>query len=98
MRGARLARNGADDPATVCRPFDAERSGMVYGEGAAKIVLESRDHAERRGVRPLARVAGGRIAVRAGGRIAACRPATRFAGRFGRRWRRRAANRSTSGT
>jgi 3-oxoacyl-[acyl-carrier-protein] synthase II len=56
--GARLARDGADDPASVCRPFDARRSGLVYGEGAAKIVLESRDHAERRGVRPLARVAG----------------------------------------
>jgi 3-oxoacyl-[acyl-carrier-protein] synthase II len=56
--GARLARNGDDDPAAVCRPFDAHRSGLVYGEGAAKIVLESRDHAERRGVRPLARVAG----------------------------------------
>ena len=35
---------------------------MVYGEGAAKIVLESREHAERRGVRPLARVAGCGIA------------------------------------
>ncbi len=56
--GARVARDGADDPATVSRPFDAARRGMVYGEGAAKIVLESRDHAERRGVRPLARVAG----------------------------------------
>jgi 3-oxoacyl-[acyl-carrier-protein] synthase II len=56
--GARVARNGADDPTTVCRPFDAQRRGMVYGEGAAKIVLESREHAERRGVRPLARVAG----------------------------------------
>lgn len=55
--GARVARLGADDPATVCRPFDVRRSGLVYGEGAAKIVLESRDHAERRGVRPLARVA-----------------------------------------
>jgi len=31
---------------------------MVYGEGAAEFVLESRDHAERRGVRPLARIAG----------------------------------------
>lgn len=56
--GARLARDGADDPTAVSRPFDADRSGMVYGEGAAKIVLESRDHAERRGVRPLARVMG----------------------------------------
>jgi 3-oxoacyl-[acyl-carrier-protein] synthase II len=55
--GARLARHGGDDPATMCRPFDARRSGLVYGEGAAKIVLESREHAERRGVRPLARVA-----------------------------------------
>jgi 3-oxoacyl-[acyl-carrier-protein] synthase II len=61
--GARLARdgasiNGAGEPAAICRPFDLNRSGMVYGEGAAEFVLESRDHAERRGVRPLARIAG----------------------------------------
>jgi 3-oxoacyl-[acyl-carrier-protein] synthase II len=57
-RAARLACDGAGNPAAVCRPFDAQRSGLVYGEGAAKIVLESREHAERRGVRPLARVVG----------------------------------------
>jgi 3-oxoacyl-[acyl-carrier-protein] synthase II len=58
-RGAqRLACNGAGPPAAVCRPFDARRSGMVYGEGAAQIVLESRAHAARRGARPIARVAG----------------------------------------
>lgn len=57
-RGARLAPNGAGDPARVCRPFDADRSGLVYGEGAACLVLEGREHAERRGRRPLARVAG----------------------------------------
>ena len=60
--GARVsrgdARNGAAEPSGVCRPFDLKRSGMVYGEGAAQFVLESRDHAERRGVRPLARIAG----------------------------------------
>jgi 3-oxoacyl-[acyl-carrier-protein] synthase II len=57
-RGAGVSRDGVAEPAAVCRPFDLRRSGMVYGEGAAKLVLESRDHAERRGVRPLARVAG----------------------------------------
>jgi 3-oxoacyl-[acyl-carrier-protein] synthase II len=58
-RGARLACcNGDCDPATICRPFDADRCGMVYGEGAAQIVLESRSHAERRGARPLARITG----------------------------------------
>jgi 3-oxoacyl-[acyl-carrier-protein] synthase II len=58
--GARVSRDGdgTSDPSTVCRPFDLNRSGMVYGEGAAEFVLESRDHAERRGVRPLARIAG----------------------------------------
>ena len=39
------------------RPFDAGRSGIVNGEGAAQFILESREHAERRGARPLARVA-----------------------------------------
>jgi 3-oxoacyl-[acyl-carrier-protein] synthase II len=57
-RGARMACNGKADPAQICRPFDAERSGMVCGEGAAQLVLESREFAERRGVKPLARVAG----------------------------------------
>jgi 3-oxoacyl-(acyl-carrier-protein) synthase len=56
--GARVSRNGTKEPAAICRPFDRDRSGLVFGEGAAQFVLESRDHAERRGVRPLARVAG----------------------------------------
>jgi len=56
--GARVARDGAAEPSAVCRPFDLHRGGMVYGEGAAEFVLESRDHAERRGARPLARIAG----------------------------------------
>ncbi len=56
-RGARMACNGKADPAEICRPFDAERSGMVCGEGAAQIVLESCEFAARRGAKPLAHVA-----------------------------------------
>jgi 3-oxoacyl-[acyl-carrier-protein] synthase II len=53
--GARLSRR-VDHPAGACRPFDADRDGMVYGEGAALFVLESRRHAEHRDARILATV------------------------------------------
>lgn len=56
--GARLAVNGKLPPAAVCRPFDAARSGQVNGEGAAQIVIETREHAERRGARIMARLTG----------------------------------------
>jgi 3-oxoacyl-[acyl-carrier-protein] synthase II len=71
-RGARVSCNGTKEPAAICRPFDQDRSGFVFGEGAAQLVLESRDHAERRGVRPLARVAG--TAVRYEAAIESLRP------------------------
>jgi 3-oxoacyl-[acyl-carrier-protein] synthase II len=41
-----------------CRPFDLKRSGLMIGEAAAFLVLESRAHAEARGAEILAELSG----------------------------------------
>lgn len=47
-----------DAPQLTPRPFDRDRDGLVVGEGAATLILESLDHAEARGAEILAEVVG----------------------------------------
>jgi 3-oxoacyl-[acyl-carrier-protein] synthase II len=46
------------DPGSACRPFAADRTGLVLAEGAAFVILEEEAHARARGAQPLARLAG----------------------------------------
>lgn len=56
MRALSTAFN--DQPARASRPFDADRDGFTMAEGAGMLVLESLEHAEARGCRPLVELAG----------------------------------------
>ncbi len=47
-----------DEPASACRPFDAEAKGSVFGEAAGIVVLENLENAEKRGAKIFAEVVG----------------------------------------
>ncbi len=52
------ALSTATDPASASTPFDKNRSGCVMGEGAGTIILESYDHAVKRGAKIYAEFVG----------------------------------------
>lgn len=54
----RAVSSRVDNPAEACRPFSADRDGMVLGEGAGILVLEAESHALKRGIPILGEIKG----------------------------------------
>jgi 3-oxoacyl-[acyl-carrier-protein] synthase II len=54
----RATTENNDNPATACRPFDADAKGSVFGEAAGVVILEDLEHAAGRGAKIYAEVVG----------------------------------------
>ena len=52
-----------DAPQTASRPFDLDRDGFVLGEGSGAVILETYEHAVKRGANIIAEVAGGGLSA-----------------------------------
>lgn len=58
LAGLGMYPEDQSDAATACRPFDKLARGLIPGEGAGLLLLESEEHARKRGAKPLVEVVG----------------------------------------
>jgi malonyl-ACP decarboxylase len=56
--GAMGSTRFQDQPQAACRPFDRASDGFIYGEGSGVLILESAEHAQRRGAQVYGRLLG----------------------------------------
>jgi malonyl-ACP decarboxylase len=61
--GALGSRRFAEQPERACRPFDRDSDGFIYGEGSGCLILESREHARRRGASVYGEIAGAGVCL-----------------------------------